>query len=33
MQGFRSGRGHDADECQMAIAEFMGEQERYEDVE
>ena len=34
MQGFRrSGHVHDEDECQMAIAEFMREQERVETVE
>ena len=30
MHGFRrSGHGYDNAECQMSIAEFMGEQERY----
>jgi hypothetical protein len=32
MQGFRrSGHGHDEAECQMSIAEFMSEHERYDD--
>ncbi len=34
MQGFRrSMHVHDEDECQMSIAEFMGEQARCESVE